>query len=282
MAYWKAVTRSYPGTNHIRTGKLRQDYAAYEILSKSLLIGAVADGAENASHSRIGVGLAVRNVLFYLRKAFQSDVIYPPKTEAEALTWFGNLSDLIKADLKKFSDTNHVYLRDLACTLLSFIVTPQHMVAMQIGEGCVVIRTHESQEYRLLFEPKQRSFNQQETFVTDPNARQEMHIKVLNEPVSFICAATKGMVSVALRSQEWSPYTSFFSSLERYMEGVLNPKLSPQYLEAFLTSNKLSQCILEDRTLLLARLILENSNHSIFSNQNLRDINRLGEKRFYN
>jgi hypothetical protein len=73
---------------------------------------------------------------------------------------------------------------------------------------------------------------------------------ILGQP-SFICAATDGLESVAIRRADWTPFPPFFKPLEAFMEETPNPSEDDGYLVDFLTSERLNQRTDDDKAVLL-------------------------------
>lgn len=247
---WKAVARSAIGTSHQKQGIVCQDYGDYRILD-DVIVGAVADGAGSAKHSDVGSRLAVETVL----KCFSDISEYPQKQDSQPLSKeeaqkvFAEIVNKVITELQKQADEGDYSVNDLACTLLVFVATPNWIAAMQIGDGFIVIRSHDS-EYKLLFQPDKGEFINETTFITSTNAVKDIPVKVISEKQEFICVSTDGLEKVAIRLSDWQPFSPFFKPLEEYLHESVDPK-EDKYLTEFLNSERLNSRTDDDKTLLL-------------------------------
>src|SRR5919202_405179 len=139
---------------------------------------------------------------------------------------------------------------DLACTLLVFVATPHWLAAMQIGDGFMVVGL-QGKEHQLLFQPDKGEFVNQTTFVTSAHALDEMQVNVVSGSQKFICASTDGLERVAIRMNDWTPFPPFFQPLEEYLWETPEPEQDDQYIQNFLTSERLNARTDDDKTLLL-------------------------------
>ncbi|WP_339461668.1 protein phosphatase 2C domain-containing protein, partial [Nodularia spumigena] len=132
-----------------------------------------------------------------------------------------------------------------------FIATPHWLGAMQIGDGFIVVRPQDSEDYQLLFQPDKGEFANETTFITSKDALAEMQVKVISEPQKFICASTDGLEKLAIRISDWKPFPPFFKPFEEYLEETANPEDEAEYLVNFLKSERLNARTDDDKTLLL-------------------------------
>ncbi len=140
-------------------------------------------------------------------------------------------------------------INDLATTLLVVLVTSKRLAAMQIGDGFIVFKPLGG-NYQLLFQPDKGEYINETTFVTSSNALEDMQIKVLTEPVAFICVATDGVEKVSINYKNWQPFPPFFQPLEEYLQQTETPL--QEDLEEFLEREDLNKLTTDDKTLLLA------------------------------
>ncbi len=254
---WKAIARYATGTSHKEQKIPCQDCGLYRIFN-DVIVGAVADGAGSAKYSEIGSKLAVETALKYLskiseylqkRKGFWQRVSQP-LSEIKAKKLFAKTVKQVIAELKNQAANNDYSVHDLACTLLVFVATSEWVIAMQIGDGFMVVRSQEP-EYKLLFEPDKGEFFNETTFVTSANALEEMQVKVISGKQEFICASTDGLEKVAIRLSDWKPHPPFFKPLEEYLQETDKPEDDEKYVIDFLNSERLNSRTDDDKTLLL-------------------------------
>ena len=254
---WKAVRDYAIGTSHQNQGIPCQDYGDYRIFSDVIIVGAVADGAGSAKYSDVGSKLVVETVL----KCFSDINEYPQKQEEleqsfsqplskeEAEKLFAKIVKIAITKLYEQAAKENYSVNDLACTLLVFVATPDWVVAMQIGDGFIVVRSQNS-EYQLLFQPDKGEFINETTFITSTNAVKDMRVKVISEKQEFICASTDGLEKVAIRLSDWKPFPPFFKPFEEYLHDTVNLE-EDKYLTEFLNSERLNSRTDDDKTLLL-------------------------------
>jgi hypothetical protein len=255
---WKSISRSVVGTSHQQQAIPCQDYGGDRVLDQ-IMIGAVADGAGSAQYAEVGAKLAVTTALDYLaateawlqerQQSWQALPTIPSEVQARKL--LTKTVEQVRSALTQVADQQGYGVEQLACTLLIFLATPQWIVAMQIGDGFIVIRP-QHQEYQLLFQPDKGEFANQTTFVTSATALAEMQVRVVAAPQAFICAATDGLERVAIRLSDWQAFPPFFKPLEEYLAETAQPEQEDDYLISFLTSDRLNDRTDDDKTLLLA------------------------------
>ncbi len=127
----------------------------------------------------------------------------------------------------------------------------------QIGDGFLTVRPVDG-DLQLLFTPDKGEYINETTFITSSNAFEEMQVKVLEKPCSFICASTDGLEKVAINFKDWQPFPPFFNPLEEYMKETVETHEDDQYIIDFLNSERLNARTNDDKTLLLALLTESN------------------------
>jgi len=138
-------------------------------------------------------------------------------------------------------------------SLIDFFALPNSITAMQIGDGFLAVRPVDG-DLQLLFTPDKGEYINETTFITSSNAFEEMQVKVLEKPCSFICASTDGLEKVAINFKDWQPFPPFFNPLEEYMKETVETHEDDQYIIDFLNSERLNARTNDDKTLLLALL----------------------------
>ena len=255
---WKAIVRSVIGTRHLEpeTKAPCQDYGAYRQY-REYLIGAVSDGAGSCSLSEHGSKLAVKVTLKYLTEILENSRRTNPfasQTGAEEI--FRELISRVRDEIsQKATDwsrqhNEQVSAGQFACTLLAFVVFPNGIAAMQLGDGFIVIREYKRQDYDLLFQPNKGEYVNVTTFVTSPPEKLKKDLQVTYQPrrVSFVCASTDGLEKLALDNNR--AYARFFIPREQYIQETVNLE-QDRYLEEFLNSDDVNKRTDDDKTILL-------------------------------
>ncbi|MEB3211201.1 MAG: PP2C family serine/threonine-protein phosphatase [Leptolyngbyaceae bacterium] len=256
---WSAITRCVAGRRHQQEGMPCQDDGGHRILD-SILMGAIADGAGSAAYAEVGAQLATTTLLNYLeaseqwleKKQLSWDTLPDHRLDAVAHEFFTKAVKHLLTVLQEKAEASHTDIREFACTLIAFIATPRAVIAMQIGDGFIVVR-RPNQIYQMLLLPDKGEYANQTSFVTSPDVFDTLKTHVSLGQPSFICAATDGLESVAIRQSDGSAFPPFFKPLEEFMEETDDPEHNDAYLVDFLTSERLSQRSDDDKTVLLAR-----------------------------
>ncbi|MEB3228919.1 MAG: PP2C family serine/threonine-protein phosphatase [Synechocystis sp.] len=254
---WKAITRSVVGVSHQKHNQPCQDASAYRQLDQGLLLGAIADGAGSASHAETGAQVAVQSSLDFLQRWHEFALRRGENQWVEKLDqdktrrFFEHLLQRLHHDLRHQAQQLNCEVPALASTLLVFIAHPQGLMAMQLGDGFLVVHRGDG-DYQLLFTPDKGEFTNETVFVTSDQAVNDLQVYHSAAPVTFIAAATDGLESVAIKQRDWTAFPPFFQPLEIYLQETPDPEQEPDYLENFLTSERLNQRTQDDKTLLLA------------------------------
>jgi serine/threonine protein phosphatase PrpC len=245
---WQAVAVSAKGTKHEISKQPCQDYGDYKLLSDGqVIIGAVSDGMGSARHSEIGSKLAVRVALEELES---KNWISRPELNEEAKVIFDTIIKEIRKAFERHAAVEGYSVQMLACTLLTFVATSEWLIAMQIGDGFIVVQTDKN--LQLLFKPDKGEYANETTSVTSPNVYEEAKISLTTNSYSFICVSTDGVENLSLIKREnWKPFDKFFSPLQRHMQSDESLEKKKEDLEKFLNSEKLNQKTDDDKTLLL-------------------------------
>lgn len=252
---WRAIVRFAVGTRHERQELPCQDYGAYYLCNNDVIVGAIADGAGSSNYSHIGAKLAVEKVITTfeaiarrnLNKKLSSSC---PLNSEEARRLFTTVVKRVTKTLQEQADSNCYTVDELACTLLIVVAAPEWLVAMQIGDGFLVLGL-DDKNYQMLFQPDKGEFANQTTFVTSSDAIEMMQVHILQGKQRFICASTDGLEKVAIKMSNWVPFFPFFKPLEEYLYETSDPEHEDDYIESFLNSERLNAKTDDDKTLLL-------------------------------
>jgi hypothetical protein len=260
---WQAVGWKEKGIGHIKNGTPCQDDFNDQIISnEQVMIGAVSDGMGSAAHSELGSQIAVKTAIDLLN---QKNWLNTRLNERQARAFFENLLKSVVTEIKTEANDKGYAVRDLACTLLAFVATPDWLAAMQVGDGLIVIRPKEEATYKLLFRPTKGEYGNETVPITSSTASQEMQVTVIPKAVDFICAATDGIEHISLlKSQNWIAYHKFFEPLERQIMRSNTTETEKQnILRDFLNSKQVNQKTDDDKTVLLCIQQEENRSNSV-------------------
>jgi hypothetical protein len=248
---WRYVHASVPGVAHLAGGNDCQDACGAELLSLPdigpVLILAVADGAGSATQSRTGAELACRTLLTECATRLDLGTTDWTRTTAETL-----LQSIRTALMQRAAEEN-LPVREFACTLLGAVVTSDHALFLQIGDGAIVIDTGEG--YRPVFWPQTGVYANETHFVTDPDATTHLECTALAEPIAEIALLSDGLQLLALHYQNRQAHAPFFRPLFQRLREHPEPGCPATLaaaLERFLASPAINQRTHDDKTLILA------------------------------
>lgn len=248
---WRAIVHSAIGTRHQQKQLPCQDYGNY-VIQGDTIIGAVADGAGSAKFADIGAQLTVKTALATLKQRVDNwSTIDGQTINAEAETFFTEMVQAVVAALQAEAEVGEYSLRELGCTLLSFIATPDWLACMQIGDGFIVTQAEQMNSFDLLFEPSKGEYINETVFVTSENAVEHMQVSVRAKHHPFICVATDGLEKVAIRFYDWQAFAPFFKPFLECLRSIPAAQDCQTYLETFLESDRLNAKTDDDKTLLL-------------------------------
>ncbi|MBF0477696.1 MAG: protein phosphatase 2C domain-containing protein, partial [Deltaproteobacteria bacterium] len=177
MGRWNTVAAYLEGTRHRKTGTECQDYGEVLTVSDEMILGALADGAGSVKYSSHGAELAVKTTLKMLAQVDWNLIT----SEEETRAVFLKVLDAVGGAFGSRAGRAGWMIKDMACTLLAFVATPDWLAAMQVGDGAMVVRTAGG-EYELLFTPDKGEYINTTTFVTSANAGQVLQTKMIRRP----------------------------------------------------------------------------------------------------
>ncbi len=257
-SHWRAIARFEKGTSHISTQTPCQDYAEYKSYGNDYLIGAVSDGAGSRSLSHYGSKIAVETTIKFFTEKLETSRNKSFLSQDGVQIVFRELIEVVRHEIEIAAQDYYrekgkkVSVGEFACTLLAFVAFPEGIAAMQLGDGFIVVRNYQGKGYDLLFEPSKGEYANETTFVTSSptDIQQDLHITYKTNPVSFICASTDGLESLALNLRNNVAYPKFFIPLEKYIQETTELD-KDDYLIAFLNHETVNRKTDDDKTILL-------------------------------
>ncbi len=247
---WKTVIGQSAGMAHRQSGIGCQDFAS--VLHRGHLVaGVVADGAGSAKYGAEGARQTVQRVKACIDLK-QWDLDQPDwLTEAQARPFFKSVLIEVAASLTQTAQEWGCPVTDLSSTLIIFIGTPQGLIAMQVGDGFLVVGK-EYGSFDLVFQPSKGEHLNETVFVTSEQAVEAMQVQVLNGSVVFICASTDGLEPVAIQYQDWRPFSKFFQPFQDCLH-QLSEDEAEAYIHTFLESERLHARTSDDKALIICQ-----------------------------
>ena len=243
---WQVVAASATGVSHSRRGGGNEDAHLSASLLDGTLILAVSDGAGSARFAAQASQLAVHGIIEYLGCSSL------PDSEAG---WRRHLARGLKTIRSSFAATAGpgYRRRDYACTLLLVVLRPETLVALQIGDGCIVAQRG-SEELIRLTRPFHGTYAGETTFVTSPRAPRRAQVTILPAgDISGLALMSDGLEPLAMNLATQVPHPPFFTPLFHFAALPDKSILQKcQELGAFLGSERINARTHDDKTLLLA------------------------------
>lgn len=249
---WRCVRASVIGTSHLATDKKCQDANAIlftkDSTGEEILALVVSDGAGSAEKSDEGSLLVCKEFLSIVERHFADGGTFA-QINPELLDSWAN--EIHEALLERAFDAEEIP-RDYACTFLSLIVGQTTAVAVQIGDGAIVVGSNGT--YETAIWPQSGEYVNATYFITDDSFISNLHITHIDKPVDEVAVFTDGIQMLALHYATQTVFEPFFrpmfDALRQEPPGErhnLNKSLE-EYLDSPLISERTD----DDKTLILA------------------------------
>ncbi len=248
---WRVIASSVRGTSHEKSGLPCQDDNYWKVVNENILIAAVADGAGSASLGDVGSAIAVRSAVEAL--CIKSAEL---RSDMDDSYWEDLMINTVKTAqdaIESEASERNVKPRELATTLIVLVATENLVVAVQVGDGAVVLRDSNGNIFAHT-KPRSGEFINETTFIVSPNALDEVQICIKHGDISHIAMISDGLQMVALKMPDGIPYDGFFEPLFRFSEKMIDEEVAKEQLTAFLRSSKVTERTDDDVTLLLATI----------------------------
>ena len=258
---WNLISAVVRGTSKIKRNESCQDAVEYAFLKNEIVIAAVADGAGTAKHSDIGAKIAVQTTVSQLSRRLRRGGLLPDGELQLRKLASRTVRDVRQVLKSQKLLANHRFSQ-LSCTLLCVISTPKRILAFQIGDGFIVMRIDNREEYSLLFLPERGEYANQTYFITNKEVERHLQIADISGAINFVCLSSDGLEYVALdmnlinRSNNSSPPrgsapAKFFGSLEQSVHDVSDSDQGSKELGDFLDTPQINQHTDDDKSMIL-------------------------------
>jgi hypothetical protein len=179
-----------------------------------------------------------------------------PDDPHDLARWEQHLTDALKAAVSSIhneASSRQLPIRDLATTLILVVATPQVTVAVQVGDGAVVVGDREGNLIALTAPPVGDYVNETD-FLSSPDLLQVAQGRYWPVAPRSIAVFTDGLQRLALQFPQAIPHPAFFFPLFKFVSGAEGHLATDEELEAFLQSPRVRGQADDDLTLLLAHL----------------------------
>lgn len=250
---WRAVGISVAGTSHAKTMLPCQDSHRLEIVDcfGQVVIMIASDGAGSASRSEQGSGLACERVLADVRKFLESGARLSDVTREKAREWVENAFVVIDDAAMQAE----LPVREFACTLLVALISDEHSVFLQIGDGAIVFWPRGDDDWCVMSWPQHGEYINTTVFMTDAAARDRFEFCSRADMVDEVAVFTDGIEALVLHYATHTVHSPFFDSIFPAVRSLqvsgISALLASQ-LGAYLDSPAICDRTDDDKTLLLA------------------------------
>jgi serine/threonine protein phosphatase PrpC len=268
---WKFAALSVVGTRHLKEGQDCAD-ASHAFWDEELqtLVLVAADGAGSAKHGLLGAKYAVEAVTLLTPELLrEKSDITSEELESLLIKLARKTRSTLEEKVRQENELEPVsdeMLQSYATTLLVVICTPNHLAALQIGDGFIIVTTPQPNMFKLV-EANKGQYANQTCFLTSFASFDELvtsgHVKVSVRSSTDVCSLaliTDGLETVAMNMKATTPHPPFFLEM---MKGLwtLEPSLYVQKLERFLLEDEtLNDKTDDDKTIVLALNTLQPQN----------------------
>lgn len=246
---WRVAGASVQGGSHKRNGQPCQDSSRWDEIPGGVLVAAVADGAGSAECSEIGASLAVTRAMKQACTRLANGV---PRTAGGGEALLYDCFRAARDELIATAESMSISLGDLATTLLLAVVTPDRLVAGQVGDGAIVARLPDDSFSAVTRPPVQQEYVNETSFLTSDTFLERAQFVVHPHPVTGVALFTDGLQMLALRMPQALPHPAFFSPLLRLLAAAPEASKATEHLRGFLESPQIAQRTHDDLTLVLA------------------------------
>lgn len=253
---WRAVATSVTGPSHAKTQAPCQDSHRFEILSQHgpVVVLIASDGAGSASRSEEGSARACQELLDNIRLFLEECGKVKNITRETALSWIENAAEAVG----QAADREGIPVREFACTLLAAVVSDDHAVFLQIGDGAIVFWGRGEDDWCIASWPQHGEYLNTTRFLTEPTSREAFEFTSAPVPVYEVAVFTDGIESLVLHYATQTVHSPFFDGMFPAVRAAempgLNTELSEQ-LARYLASPTITERSDDDVTLLMATRI---------------------------
>jgi len=250
---WRAVATSVTGASHGKTNGTCQDSHRFAILSRDgpVVVLIASDGAGSASRSEEGSSRACQELLENIRLFVEEGGHVSAVTKETARGWIENAAEAVQ----QAADREGMPLREFACTLLAAVVSDEHALFLQIGDGAIVFWARGEDDWCIASWPQHGEYLNTTRFLTEPASRDAFEFTLARVPVYEVAVFTDGIEGLVLHYATRSVHSPFFDGMFPAVRAAdqpgLNARLSEQ-LASYLASPAITDRSDDDITLLMA------------------------------
>ncbi|MCK1334785.1 protein phosphatase 2C domain-containing protein [Bradyrhizobium sp. 38] len=250
---WEWISASAIGTSHIRINRSCDDSGACIFVrgrNESALVAVCADGAGSAMRSSVGSRIIVRAFCRNVRSYLQSGGILADLSREVVSDWL----DDMRGRIEIVSRSAGLTPRDFAATLVGCIIGDGKAKVLHVGDGAVVYRLSDSEEWAVGSWPSHGEYASTTYFVTD-DPEPSFQLNDIDGPVSELAVFTDGIEHLVLNFSTLTAFPPFFNQMFSGFksDGIGKNRNLSRHLCNYLNGPAVCDRTDDDKTLLLAR-----------------------------
>jgi serine/threonine protein phosphatase PrpC len=250
-ASWHIAGASVMGTSHQHMMPPRgcDDVCSWQYLPESSLVIAVADGAGSASHAAEGATEAVQSAMDVAK-----DAVTRAQIPTDHETWNNMLHALLSTAQKRIGALACFPLTpgDYATTLLTVVITPLWLAALQVGDGAIILRYNDERIEAATW-PTKGEFVNETTFITSSRAHDDAQIIIMpSTEIRGVALMTDGIELISLDMTNHIASAPFFAPFFALMDAEGTSSEKEATIRSFLQSERVNGRTDDDKTLVLA------------------------------
>jgi len=210
------------------------------------LVIACADGAGSASEGGLGAAMACQAFCLRARDGLSGDRRVAELDDIRILEWYRQVRD----ELAEEASRRNILPRELACTLLTAVLSPGAGIFAQVGDGAIVLGADGA--YEAVTWPTSGEYANETTFITADTFEKAFECVQRRSPVREVALLTDGLQRLALSYANKSVHAPFFAPMFQTLLAAELPDLLGPELERFLDSPAVNERTDDDKSLVLA------------------------------
>jgi len=205
---WKWAAASRRGSSHEKANIRLQDAFSCFVSGpdSSYFIAIVSDGAGSAKLGGQGANLICRTVSTLARHHLITERRLP--TDEEIVGWTDDVRNLLAVAAQRRGEA----LRELAATLVCFISDGKESVISHVGDGCVVVKENNSDDWFAVSWPQHGEYASTTFFMTD-DADLRLRITRYQKQIDAVSLFSDGLERLALDFSNQMPFPRFFDAV---------------------------------------------------------------------
>lgn len=228
---WIVAYASVIGNGHIQQDLPCQDSCTHQFINERWGIAVVCDGAGSAAHSEKGSDFVARNTVYCLAEAVEGCQWLTASELPDEQTWRTEAVvalHRVRQRLGMFAENNHLSIKDLACTVIATIHTPNGLLVAHIGDGRAAYRS--GGVWQPMIVPFKGSEANETVFITSDiwtNEGIDLYIRthVIHAPIEAFTLASDGSEKGSFLVNVFNENTQKYEDLNQPYPKFFDPNI---------------------------------------------------------